>query len=128
MKDLKLFIARIATWLLVFAGIIFVAGNIFQTHQFYLIGSSLILAAISLLMWTLMRMASKKTFRGRYIAGAIPMVLTYFILIMFYLVFFKESEALGNTCGIMLIVTGIYEIVAFVLVHVEEEQQKKVER
>ena len=69
-------------------------------------------------------MASKKTFRGRFIAGAIPMMLVYFILVMFDLVFFKECKTLGTACGIMLVVTGIYEIVAFVLVHIDERSLK----
>lgn len=91
-----------------------------------LLGASAISAAIGALVFTIARMSSKDGIRAKFVAGAIPMALVYFIVVMLYLVFFHECTALGTASGILMCIAGVYGIAAFVLSQINEAKQVKL--
>ena len=90
-----------------------------------LLGASAISAAIGVLVSTVARMFSKEGIRAKFIAGAIPMAIVYFIVVMLYLVFFHECTALGTASGILMCVAGVYGATAFVLSQIDEAKSDK---
>lgn len=88
-------------------------------------GVAIIVAAIGALVLMTARMLSKKGLRAKFITGAVPVALVYFIVTMLRLTFFMECETLGWISGILMCVAGVYGIVAFVLFSIDDAKADK---